>query len=103
MRKAMVKIRCTRGGVEIEFQAPTVLGPKLSSIVVPYEEVSRTKLILYSVKPEFSEDGSFRAIILDVSEFKELWGAESGTSQEKRKSKMPKVKTLLDKLRQSKG
>jgi hypothetical protein len=63
----MVKIRCTKDGIIIDVRTPTVLGPFGTEISVPYEKTtSDLRLVLLSINPEFSEDGSLKSIILDV-------------------------------------
>jgi hypothetical protein len=63
----MVKIRCTKDGIMIDVRTPTVLGPFGTEISVPYEKTaSDLRLLLLSISPEFSEDGSLKSIVLDV-------------------------------------
>jgi hypothetical protein len=63
----MVKIKCTKDGVMIDVRTPTVLGAFGNEIVVPYEKTSSDlRLVLLSITPELSKDGSLKSIILDV-------------------------------------
>ena len=63
----MVKIKCSKEGVIIDARTPTILGSFGTEIMVSYDKTSSDlRLVLLSITPEFSEDGSLKSIILDV-------------------------------------